>query len=168
MRAGLQRGLAAGEPEKGVKVPQTARLKDLKAAVTFTDDDLRSLFRKVRLTPDVLDALTLDCGALPEDEIDRHVSLLTVQPFVRCGGVLVVAEPTSILFVLRHQLIRLAVELCVTETLAELYCDAVWEDVVRSLRFLGNRPVAVKPYPHNQFSVFLQNRIHVECHICES
>lgn len=144
-RAGLRRGMEPGhDSRQRVLVPAAEKMKALKAAVVFTEAELAEVLKPLDIELDVLEPLVSQCGSRQADEFEVSPSTVNLKPLIRTGEAIIVVEPTSIVFAVRHHLIRLASEMSVIDDLAASFSEAVWQDVVRALGFLGNNQLRVR------------------------
>jgi len=120
-RAGLRRGTGTTQVQRReLLVPSRDRLAELRAAVTFTADDLASLLPADALQ--ALDDMTTDAGAHQLRLGAGGDDGLIVRPLLRQGTDLIVINPSELAAALRHHLILLA---------GVHHCDAMLAEAFR-------------------------------------
>lgn len=153
-RAGIRRGTApVSNRYEPIFVPEAARLKKLKNAVTFTNDELGSLLAAADLPRASLEPLIIAAGEAALADYDVANGPVLWRPFVDCNRKLIVVIPGMVVSAIRQELLRLAYELNVQSTLAENYNKTVWRNVEQSLSFTKN-----VPFPHRP-----PNRLNLPC-----
>jgi hypothetical protein len=154
-RAELRRNTApATSPHGTVTVPFPVPFGRLKAAVSFSAEELEALLGEAGLELDALDPLICEQGA-PSVVYQVTVPLpMLLTPIVRSGDRYVVASPGALLIALRHHLIRLAIERELRDELADRLRESIARNVERSIdTCLDCVPVAVPPFDFGDLPV---------------
>lgn len=144
-RAGIRRNLLPKvSRSQDIFVPKN--LEQLQSAVTFSLEEIIQLLDSIGIESSTLDPFILDVGTIAPDDYTIEAGPLNARPLVRVKNSLIVSQPGMLLASLRHQILVLAVELGLTEKLANLYKEAVWHTVKESLAYFRCRPVSI-PLP---------------------
>lgn len=147
-RAGLNRRLEpVSRPGGNVVVPSSKELQQLMRAVTFQEEELEQLLRRHGLSPDVLEPLVVDAGAISVGDYEIGNTPLNARPLVRINGNIVVAQPGILLAALRHHIVKLAIENGHKEEVTRRYRAAVWDSVEEALSYLKLEPVKLPVAP---------------------
>ena len=147
-RAGLNRRVEpVSRPGENVVVPSTKELQKLMRAVTFQEEELEQLLRRRGLSPDVLEPLVVDAGAISVGDYEISNSPLNAQPLVRIKGNIVVAQPGILLATLRHQILKMAIESGHREEVVRHYRAAVWDSIEEALNYFKLEPVKLPVAP---------------------
>jgi hypothetical protein len=137
--AGIVRGLEPRSVPGGqLRVPASRKMSLLKSAVRLEESDVLAMLRAARLPEDALSSLIVDAGSLEPQNFMEPNSALALKPIVRVSGTLIVVEPTSLTFALKHAVIVLAETYGVRGELATRFCDEVWSNTIESLDILKN------------------------------
>jgi hypothetical protein len=107
--------------------------------VSFTERELSEAIAPV--SPATLSVFETQSGTLQLSSYGPSSSPLLLHPIVRIGDRIVVAQPASLLFALRNEIIRLALERNVATQVAQRYCSAGWHAMTRALSYLRHRPL---------------------------
>lgn len=136
--------------EGDVIVPDSHRLTQLKEVVSFSKDELISLLTKRHIPAQTLERLIMPIGTVSLTNYQLDSGELQTRPIVQVGERYIVAIPSMLLVATRHELLRLAFEFGIQDTLAQHYHEAVWHTVVQSPGFLHNLSLPLSlPVPPN-------------------
>ena len=130
---------------KGVTVPNSSELAQLKRAVVFSSEELVELLSTQGLPPDALHPFTRRFGEISVNDFsfgDGPEPLL-IKPILTDGTMFVVAIPEALLVAIKHYVLSLAVRCNQIQALAILYLDAVFHSVLASIRRNGGKRVKV-------------------------
>lgn len=147
-KAGMNRGI---DPisSKGVVVPSSTILQNLKRAVIFTTDELS----KRRIPGDsllnALRPLISGFGDIEVSKYDLGNGSLHVNPLIAIDNKIVVSEPGVLLASLRHHLILEAIKQNISKDLAQQYRLAVWDNVIEMLDYMGIQLRQLTPSNHD-------------------
>ena len=149
-RAGIPRGvIPKSKSADRVLVPERPRLKYLKAAVTFTEQEINVALRPIGADHRTLSPLILEQGSPSLDDIDPNNGPLIEKPIVRCATNYIAALPSALLPALRHALLRLAADYGELRNTSAAYHRAVLANSRRSLQILGLRDLTIQTQPHD-------------------
>lgn len=155
-RAGIGRGVEPiSRPGGNAVVPSSKELKRLMKAVAFQNEELEQLLQLRGLSPDILEPLTVDAGAISAGDYNIGNSPLNARPIVRIGDTLVVAQPGVLLAALRHGILSIAIEGGFAREITQRYRLAVWDSMVQALDYLRLYQVKVAGRPLTQADPFL-------------
>ena len=136
-RAELQRGAdPLSRPSEGIIVPASERFRDLKSAVTFTREDMGRFFGEGLINGRPWERLTTLCGSVPYSEYSFEDSPLMLRPIVQAGNTFIVPCPETLLTVLNHHLVSLAIEGADRQAVVEAYCEVASDSVASNMRFM--------------------------------
>lgn len=135
-RSGILRGLAPLDRKpKEVFVPGQKQLDMLRAAVTFSDEDLNAkLSSSSQLS--VFEHSLSPGARIPVPRMGMEDQLI-LTPFMKMGEGLIVVSPGEIAASLRHQLIVLSQKLDCHDELAGLFRRQVLNEAAHVIRMLG-------------------------------
>ncbi|MCI0330695.1 MAG: hypothetical protein L0196_07055 [candidate division Zixibacteria bacterium] len=122
-------------PGGNVQLPRSARFRELKRAVTFTQQELTQLFSSARISDAALNLLTGELGSIRFSASNIEDGPFFAKPIIRRTDRYAVAAPFALLSALRHAIFRLARQHNVTEALANRYHAAVRDTVRQTLSF---------------------------------
>lgn len=141
--AGIRRGtVPVSNLGHGIEVPGTASLRRLRDAVMLSKKKIGELFRIHNLTPCLLAPLTCAPGSVDLKQFNVGFGDLLWRPFVDCGEHLVLTVPGMLVSAVRNLVLNRARRAGLLNEIALAYCKAVWDTVVRSLRYTRNEPLA--------------------------
>lgn len=141
-RSGLNRHLEIKEALGGpIVVPSAQHMATLKAAVTFSRDEMEQLFGQGEIRNRPWNRIVSVPGSLDVNEFSFDNSPLVMRPVAQIGNTFVVVCPEALLTAVNHHIIALAVEAGATAALADAYGDAVMVSVVEAMRYLDVRTV---------------------------
>lgn len=142
-RGGLQRYQDGLKTDSLIFVPNDDKLEQLKAAVTFTDAEMRLLLKEHGIAQQALDLFVLDPSTLPADifEIDRNPILY--KPIIQLNGEYIITSPASIGLALTDYIWAEADRAGVVISLGDVYHDVIWNSMQLFLGQLGFKSVEV-------------------------
>jgi hypothetical protein len=144
-RAGLNYGLEPSEhPLSEIHIPETAILERYKQAVIFSDAELRELLESSGLSINDLEPFTLELGQVDATTFDVTNGDLFKRPLVRTGAQLIVAIPSALLWVARHQILCAAQQQNLIERLGLTFHDSIGETLSQILPMLAFEPINIE------------------------
>lgn len=136
-RASLQRGAdPLSRPSEEILVPGSERFRSLKSAVTFTREDMERFFGEGGIDGRPWERLTALCGSIPYSEYSFEDSPLMLRPIIQAGNTFVVPCPETLLTVLNHHLVSLAIEGAGRQAVVEAYCEVASAFIASNMRFM--------------------------------
>ncbi len=141
-KAGIRRGIAPSSDRfEPIFIPNAETLRRLKAAVTFTSDEVAGLLESVGLPIDSLAPLTCEAGMTSVDQFSPDNGPLLWNPLVECSGQIISVIPAMLISAARHAVLRLAYSANLQAEIVEAYNKATWHSVIRSLSLTSNLPI---------------------------
>ena len=130
---------------RGVTVPASGRLDELKRAVRFEAEELNALLRSRGASLDDLSALAVQSGGLSVDSYSMEEPPLAITPLVTFGPEIILPSPGTLAAAARHHLVCLALEHGIVGQLLERYIRSIWDSTTRLLKLTGHPPVGPCP-----------------------
>jgi hypothetical protein len=144
-RAGLHRGAdPKSQPSGPIIIPSGDRLNGLKNAVSFTREEMEAFFGPGEFAKRPWDRLTSLAGSVSAEGFSFEDSPLMLQPIIQAGNTFVVPCPESLLTVLNHHVVAIALEHLERHEFVEAYCHQVSLSVALSMRYLGMTSIRYK------------------------
>lgn len=138
-RAGLARGvLPVSHPGRTqIEIPNDNRLRDLRRAVTFSQDDLEKVLNRFGAGMQVITPLIVETHGFSTDTCGLDSNPLQATPIVRVESGYIVANPLGLVASIRHQVICMALDANVSDELASRLCRAAMNSTAESLERMG-------------------------------
>ena len=155
-RAGLERNVESiSRHWEDIEFSDSTRLETLKAAVTFTKEELRDIMgeregtsstpweRSPTIPFETIQNFITDAGTVPAAHYDARSRVLVRRPIVRDGDLYIVAIPSALLASARNTIIMLAHKMGLTSAIARRFQASVRGSIMRTfMTFTPLRPVA--------------------------
>lgn len=147
-RAGLKRGQGGAHTDDVLIFP-SGQFQSLKAAVTFSREDMEAFFEETDTRESDLAPFVRAQAAQQEYLEDIDSSPVLRSPRLRIGDGYVVVLPSGLLAALCHAIVSLATKMDLGSELSARYRAAVARSVREALRKLGTREVRFSETPTN-------------------
>lgn len=120
-----------------ISIPDTARLEDLKAAVTFSEEEMEHLLQEKQIAREALDMCILDIGDpdLQNDHIEE--SPLLTKPIVRHNGEYIITSPATLSYALVDIIHSQASTSGCLPSVRNAYHGVIWNYTQLHLKQLG-------------------------------
>lgn len=143
-RAGLRRGTdPASTASDAIVVPESGRLAALKAAATFSRQEMEVFFGEGEMGNRPWSRLTGTPGLVKVDQFTFEDSQLLLNPIRQFGNTFVISCPEALLAAVNHHIIAIAVERGAANSLVQTYTDAIASSVTKFMSYMDIYAVPV-------------------------
>jgi hypothetical protein len=143
--AGLRRGAdPSPNASSSIVVPDSQRLSALKAAVTFSREQMEAFFGKGDIGNMPWSRLTCTPRSLNNIDFSFEDSLLLLTPIIQFGNAFVICCPEALIACLNHHIVAMATQNGARDVLVDHYANAVTNSVETSMRYMDIRPSQVR------------------------
>jgi hypothetical protein len=142
LRLGYGRYLIGQEAINEIEVPNDAELDKLKAAVTFSNEEIETLCFSSKISPLAAQDFLLDLESFVLDD-DKENPLIH-KPLLRREGKLIVIAPTNLSYALTNHLWEYAAKFGCLKEVNNAYHNLVWNNCLAHLQMMRFIPIHIQ------------------------